>query len=399
MFLTFSVAGIILSVILLSFNARKYPSSLYLGGFFFLISHYSFLYYALIYSKSVVLVGITYYNTTFLSYLMGPMLFWYVRSILTDDPRLKRRDMWHLLPAALFLVTTIPYLFTQWSYKTGIASRIIADIGYLSQIRPSVLFEIVPGAIIFMSRPFLVLVYALWSVILFVRYLKQKKDSYVLPRQHYMMKWITIFLGFVIVLSITHLVSMGEAYAFRNLKLFFTLKILQTISGIGMAGLLISPFFFPGILYGLPRLPKPTPVRKPVNGEKIELPAEKKKQSVFFESDYMRFVENKVDKCMKELQPYLQRDCNLASLSKVTLIPVHHLAYYFRENRKQPFNDYRNRWRVDHAKKLIREGKANEMTLEAIGLLSGFSTRNTFFTAFKKAEGVPPSTYSSKFSD
>jgi len=55
--------------------------------------------------------------------------------------------------------------------------------------------------------------------------------------------------------------------------------------------------------------------------------------------------------------------------------------------------------RVRHAKKLIKEGKTKELTLEAIGQLSGFSTRNTFFMAFKKVEGISPGAYSSKVSE
>lgn len=59
----------------------------------------------------------------------------------------------------------------------------------------------------------------------------------------------------------------------------------------------------------------------------------------------------------------------------------------------QSFNDYRNEWRIKHSKKLIAEGKADELTLEAIGILSGFSTRNTFFNAFKRSEGISPGAY------
>ena len=98
-----------------------------------------------------------------------------------------------------------------------------------------------------------------------------------------------------------------------------------------------------------------------------------------------------------EHQLYLQSDCNLAYFAKFIKIPAHHLAYYFREVRKQSFNDYRNEWRVNHAKKLISEGGAKQHTLEAIGSSSGFSSRNTFFTAFKKVEGMPPSAFASQF--
>jgi len=61
-----------------------------------------------------------------------------------------------------------------------------------------------------------------------------------------------------------------------------------------------------------------------------------------------------------------------------------------------PFTDFRNRWRVNHAKNLILEGKFNDLTLEAIGLLSGFTSRNTFLNAFKKAEGISPNAFLSE---
>ncbi|MEI6436852.1 MAG: helix-turn-helix domain-containing protein, partial [Bacteroidota bacterium] len=87
----------------------------------------------------------------------------------------------------------------------------------------------------------------------------------------------------------------------------------------------------------------------------------------------------------------------LAYLSKLIKIPAHHLAYYYREVKKQSFNDFRNVWRINHAKNLIKEGKANELTLEAIGQLSGFSSRNAFFTAFKKAEGTSPRAFANQY--
>lgn len=42
---------------------------------------------------------------------------------------------------------------------------------------------------------------------------------------------------------------------------------------------------------------------------------------------------------------------------------------------------------------MIHEGKASEMTLEAIGMISGFSSRNAFISDFKKHEGVSPGSY------
>ena len=126
-------------------------------------------------------------------------------------------------------------------------------------------------------------------------------------------------------------------------------------------------------------------------------PEKTNKHPLSFESDYLHSIGRKADFCMKELHPYLQPNFNLFKLSVLIDIPVHHLAYYFREEKKQSFNDFRNEWRINNAKKLIREGKASELTMEAIGLLSGFSSRNTFLAAFKKAEGIAPAVFAAQF--
>jgi AraC-like DNA-binding protein len=189
-----------------------------------------------------------------------------------------------------------------------------------------------------------------------------------------------------------------------TINVFYSLNILQFLSAAGLIGLLAMPFFFPTILYGLPRFQESALI--PVARGKVKLPDTGKEESLKvlearvenrYEADYLLVMERRIESCMMELKPYLQADCNMVYLSKLVDIPLHHLAYYFREEKRQPFNDYRNEWRIVHAKELIMEGKANELTLEAIGLLSGFSTRNTFFTAFKKAEGISPGVFAAQF--
>jgi AraC-like DNA-binding protein len=206
-----------------------------------------------------------------------------------------------------------------------------------------------------------------------------------------------VLLGFLFMLVLSHLFLLGESFAMKDSRLFFTLNFMQVLSGIGLTGLLISPFFFPDILYGLPQLPGQ--VTSPEEYEKSEAKtADTGKNNAYYETEYLLSIQLKADACMEELQPYLQPDCNLASFSKLINIPAHHLAYYFREEKKQPFNDFRNEWRTKHAKNLISEGKSKELTLEAIGYLSGFKSRNTFFNAFRKFEGTSPGVFAAQFS-
>ncbi len=404
MILSLTMLGIFLSVILLYFNARNYTSSIYLGLFFLLISIYNFIQYVMLESKSVFWVSIVYLNIIFLTYLIGPMLYWYVRSVLTDNPRLKIKDFWHLLPALIFFMANLPHLFSPWSHKVEIASKIVVEVDYLWKYKSSFLTDFFNPYEIYLSRPILVLGYACWSFTLFFRYLKKKGEQKIHIRQHLMTRWLSVLFAFLTIWFVVHALQIIESKISGILNIFYSLNILQFLSAIGLIGLLVLPFFFPAVLYGLSGLPKPIiPLAqedKTIKEEPIEtdgLPVLEKKVEYRYESDYLLQIHQKVELCMKDLQPYLRPDCNLSYLSKLVDVHMHHLAYYFREEKKQAFNDYRNEWRVNHAKKLITEGKTSELTLEAIGHLSGFSSRNAFFMAFKKVEEISPSAFAAQF--
>ena len=324
------------------------------------------------------------------------MLYWYLRSVLTDNSRLKRRDIWHLLPMVIFFLAAIPHTFIPWHEKVEAARKVVEDPGFMEVYRATLLARILSPASEYLTRPILVLGYTLWSSGLFINYLIKKKVSVVLSKQHFMKKWLFLFLGFLLILELSQILLIIKAFEMHFSELFFTLDVIRILSLAGLIGLLISPFFFPTILYGLPRYPESVITSNTEKVDQEQVFGVHQKKTNHFESDYLLFIQQKADFCMKEDQPYLQPDFNLAHLSVHTQIPVHHLSYYFREEKKQHFNDYRNEWRINHAKILIRKGRANEFTLETIGLQSGFSSRNTFLTTFKKVEGITPGTYAAQ---
>ena len=393
MLLILSIIGIFLSLILFIYNFKKNPSTLYLAALFFSISIYCFIQYVMLYSKTVVLVSIFFFNIGFITYLIGPTLYWYIRSLLTDNSRLKKSDIWHFLPAIIFLIFTLPHLFSSWSDKMEIANKIIKNGRYLVTLNYDHFHGLISGLFIFLSRPILAFGYLLWSVYLLVRFYKFKKESRILSLQLFIVKWLIVLIFFLTILIISHTIQIIESHANDNVVIFYVIDVLQLITGVGLVGLLFSPFLFPTILYGMPRIPESASSKISEDATLVE----NKKQLSEFEQDYLQFIRLRVETCMLDLQPYLQSDCNLAYFAKLVKLPAHHLAYYFREEKKQAFNDYRNECRVNHAKKLMAEGKTSELTLEAIGLISGFSSRNAFFNAFKKVEKISPGAFAAQF--
>lgn len=400
MLIYLSITGLIISFILVLFNVRKFRSTIYLGLFFLVVSLYGINQYVLLYSKSVVLVALIATNISFASYLIGPMLYWYIRSTLSDNSRLTKTDLWHVLPMLIYLMAALPYMITPFSYKLEIAKEIVDNVGFLTNFKFTVLSELFSNTSIYLSRPVLALSYTLWSIGLLIQFLRRRSVQLVFSRQSFMIKWLSFLLGFQLLLVVSHLFSVFLAFTTAS-DVFFTMNLLQVFSGAGMIGLMLSPFFFPDILYGLPRFSE-LPVNTEGETDPVlisELVPEEEGKIFFhnnFESDYISLIEQKTEACMRDFKPFLQSDLNLGRFSDILQLPAHHLAYFFREIKKQTFNDYSNECRVKYAKNLILEGKSGELTLEALGLLAGFSNRSTFFRAFKKAEGVSPGTFQTK---
>lgn len=394
MLLFLSLFGIFSAVLLLIFNARKFTSSIYLGLFFLFISLYWVNQYIILYSQSAFWISIIYTNITFLYYLAGPMLFWYIRSLTTDDFRLKKRDLWHLAPMLIYLSAALPYIVTSYTHKLDLALLIAADPGIISAYKVTILSEWFGNGVVFLSRPVLLLIYTVWSGVIFMRYVAEGRNASGFTTQRFMIRWVSVLLGFQFLMITSVIALIFGTFFLGRPSLFFTLNAFQVFSSVGLAGLLVSPFLFPSILYGLPRVPGiisaplPVEVTAEVSSEEPEKIAQ-----LNLESEYLLVIGQKTEAYMNEYQSYLLPDINLSKISDLVQIPAHHLAYFFREVKKQSFNDYRNECRVKHAKELMQEGKTSELTLEAIAILSGFGNRSTFFRAFKKAEGVAPGEY------
>ena len=409
MLLFLSILGGLLSVILLLFSGRKNITTVYLGAFFFLLSLYGLYQYALVYAKSPFLIAVFLMNFACITsplYLIGPMLFWYVRSVLRDNWTLQRSDLWHLLPALIFFLAALPYNHVPASHKLEMAGAVVLDIGIIQVYKTTILADWFSIQAVYISRPALVLIYAVGSAIIYARYLQQGNLSKVFSGQYFMRTWLFLLIALVAIMTSTHILLIAKMFAMEFSELFFTLTFLRLFCWSALIVLLISPLFFPTVLYGLPRVPEPkgktrqrrqklpATAARAVNGlQKLPVPSA---SANHFEKEYLQGIGQEVESCMQEHKPYLDPDFNLAWLSAHVRIPAHHLGYYFREVRQQPFTEYRNFWRINHAKELIQEGKASLLTLEAIGKMSGFSSRNTFRSTFEKFEGICPSAYSGR---
>ena len=234
MLLFISILGIFLSVVLFFFNARRYTSTIYLAFFCLTVSLYSLNQFIILYSKSEFWISLVYTNFTFPNYLIGPMCYFYTRSVLKDDTRLKKGDFLHFLPMLVHLIASIPYIITPFSYKREIARSIISDPGFIGSFHATFLSDLFSNSAIYLSRPILALFYVIGSIALLIHYKLKKGKVMIFVRQHFMFKWLLYFLGFQLIVVLSHLFLIFRVFQNDLGELFFTSNWLQILSLIGL---------------------------------------------------------------------------------------------------------------------------------------------------------------------
>ena len=92
-----------------------------------------------------------------------------------------------------------------------------------------------------------------------------------------------------------------------------------------------------------------------------------------------------------EKELFLDPNLTLEMVAKELQVTKHLLSQYINETLGKSFSSLIKEYRVEKAKQLLQT--ESNFTIEGLGYDSGFSSKSTFFTAFKKITGSTPSEY------
>ncbi len=131
----------------------------------------------------------------------------------------------------------------------------------------------------------------------------------------------------------------------------------------------------------------------------------RKKSSLFFEdtakyankridSVEANIIEVKLNRLIKEDEIFKNPQLKLQNVAEQINETPHTLSEYLNDNLDISFSQFVNEHRIKKAKELLLTN--TNYTIEAIGYESGFNSKSTFFTTFKKITGVTPTTYLNK---
>lgn len=386
-------------------------NSIFLSGFIYVLCSYSLIHYVLFFKKSVFLLAIFYNNTAPIGFLIGPLLYFYVRGTLFDNSKFTRKDFLHLVPAFINLISITPYLLTPFSYKLALARRLVKD----TMVAKTFTVGLYPNIVNIIARPALLCFYLILVLVMVFRFWTKMGTNKRIPKvqTRKVLLWLFSFI-FIILFVIVCFAVLSYSFLKEPNPDLTKLKTSLPMDIISFCLLIIpvSLLVFPELLYGIPQRDK--------NKNDYFLGPEKQLQldgSVLLENNTVNVLQREQDNevqeelqekdidprfielsqsildYIKESEIFLNANFSMEELSRSMNVPKHHLYYCFNSILKVKLTKIRAELRIEYAKKLIEDGLLDSLTLDAIGNKAGFSSRSSFQSTFKDEVGCTPGEY------
>jgi len=113
--------------------------------------------------------------------------------------------------------------------------------------------------------------------------------------------------------------------------------------------------------------------------------------------DQMLVYKQRLDRIMNSRNEYLRPDLTLPRLAESVGCSVNNLSQVINAGFGTSFFEYLNRYRIEHARKLLEGPDTQSSAILTIAFTVGFNSNSAFYSAFKKYVGMTPAQYRQKY--
>ncbi len=289
---------------------------------------------------------------------VGPLLLLYSRVTIDEKGKLQQRDVLHFIPLLALLIPFFFFMITSSHYSEWLLGVDLSEV--LKNISKEK-FQL----IIFLMLSH-INVYLIISFIVALRHRsKHKTVNY---------QWVIYTLLSFQVVNIASYLQVFRPYLFLkvnqsftfDLILFTLLAFLITVLLKGMSG---SPLF-------------------------SELKRSKYQNSKLGDHE-KNDLKQKLERIIYTDQLYLEANITVKKLSELINAHPKKVSQVINELFGRSFYDLMNYYRVNHAIDLLSDDSNKKLTVSEIQYKSGFNSKSSFHTQFKKQTGVSPKEFRS----
>lgn len=345
------IQGIISGTLLIYLNQKKNRSTLFLGIF------------VLAYSVDYIHPISTYLNFTDLHpiltsspfdfrWLLFPLFYIYVKQV-SILPKSKN-VYYYLFPGVIMLCTN---LLTYFKSISGIENLWSSSWFNWLYYNGSTLFDIFMAVII----------------ILFInKHSIETKNQYSTTINKEL-KWAKLF----VLSGIIFILIMHVRFIFKS----FYLELVGAIINVG--------FLYWVSIYGI-RQQNVKPLIQAIekSTEKIQTEDDNVSRKQKTNEDFE--VVEKIEQYFLNQKEYLKPDLTIADVSKHINEHPKRVSLAINIVTKSNFKSYINSYRIEEAKRLLKDKSTTNYSIEGIGLEVGFKSKSVFYSAFKRETGLTP---------
>ena len=341
---------IIVGAIALTHHRAKH-SNIYLGMFFLLmgiISAFRFMELSKLMLKIPFLMDMDFP----LAFLILPSYYFFIKAFLFGYKPTRTEIFIHSMPALMAFLFLSPIFFYNTTEKLNyILHETISSTSHY--------YRILNPAFFLQSMIYLI------SILMFT--IKTKTSDK--PIQNKRMKWTLILTGVMIALQLSALLFQYFVKGDRKFKYF------------PLEGFFVFLVLLIWLLYES-NLIKNEDVYKEANS-KI------KYQHSTLTANEIALLADQISDLMIDKKMFLDKNLSLAKLASEINLPSRTLSEVINRQHSISFNEMVNKLRVEHSKILLLE-HSKLLTIDAIGENSGFSSRASFYSNFKKVTNLSP---------
>ena len=360
LFFAFSFKAFVLGILFFLKRKGDHVANVLFGIFLFLFSYnllYNCSYWA---TKGGVLHPHLMFTNLIPWISYGSLLFLYIRRVLYQK-KITWKDSVHALPLLSVLIIYSDFFILPASKKIQAAIEV-----YISQ---EITFtKIYKDYIILITISVMFFYVGLISR----EYYKYKKENPSTQKQLWVLSLCVCFAAYVLAFSLYFLLSYFQ---------------LMTLTGDYIIGYTIVTFigvvtYFsfmqPAIFSGKKTIPF---VKYQKNGMLASFALEMKTQ---------------LAELMETEKVYLDHTLTLTKLADLLNLSKHHTSQIINEHFQTNFFEFVNNYRIKEAIVLLSD-TSNDMNINEIIDATGFNNRSSFYSAFKKKTGMPPTSYVKNF--
>ena len=360
-------------VLLLSANSRN--KARYLLGVFMIAAFLIYLSHSVFFNKSNISYLIFDPIYTFASLSVYPLYFWYIK-LLTNETIYNWNNVRFLIPAILLSVfSVVVYLMMSPAEKNLYTREFLMHSS--ENISSSVLNQ-TQRFLFFVSRLVFAIQVVYFMVLgrkLVIRY-NTRVSNFYSNLESKRIVWVNLLLYSFVITSL-----MSIIFNFLGRNIFLNSSVLLLIPS-GIFSVLLFFIGFQGYMQ---------------NHSVTDLIED---ESAGVKLNFKEYNNNQLKESLLELfskeKIYTKSELKITNVSALLKTNRTYVSNLINNEFSVSFSEFVNQYRIEEAKKMLKDKSFKNYSLNFISDTVGFGTLNTFIRVFKESEGITPGKFREK---